>query len=683
MNRFFKEKFIAFTLAEMMVILAIFSTIAAATLPVVTARRALDTSEMATGGSTIDPWTYSSTYNGISYSAAESALAGTAAVMVGGQVAADAYSLGYPQLIVRDVHDLKGYNFGNHIVFLKRNSNGNTYLGGSIMMGNRGEGSIAIGSNAMTDVAGNNVDKSRSVAIGSYSMYGRSSSGAHYLNSVAIGYANIYSSVSADNTVAIGYKNCAGNDGRDFSICIGNTSGGYFGSSSVAIGKNVGSNGGYRQNSTVAIGTSSLKFSNQYTGDYHVVLGYYAGHNIKGPHTVTIGYGAAGATNGEGQASVAIGTRAFAQAPYAVVIGRNATVKTNNVSCNESLYGATVIGDYAGYNFEYRNAPTLIGSYAGGTPVGASIAVNLAGTLYVGMSYPVMIGYRAGANEGGGPSPYLADVAIGTNAGLVGQGREIYNYGSTFIGNYAGYVSKAKRSVCIGNYTCASDSSESVVRIAPYGYYYVNSKALGEHISFIGKPTMIENFDSTTKEKFLGNSYYNMLITPAVVGSDLSTSSILFYADTVYARTNTFTSFSDKRLKENIRLAKYGLSDIRKINIYEYNLKGNNIKKRQIGVIAQELKEIIPEGVKQLPSGYYTVNADWLIFPMVNAIKELDKTIVSLKSDLMRYFKEYVVLVSKVNTLEKEVKTLERENQSLTKQVKVAYKKVKIAERRQ
>ena len=663
MNRFLQEKFIAFTLAEMMVILALFSTIAAATLPVVTARRALDVSELATGGSTLDPWTYSSAYNGISYYNSQSSLIATSAVMVGGQVSADAKSIGYPQLIVKDNYGVNGRNFGNHIVFLKHNSNNNTYLGGSIMMGNSGEGSIAIGSNAMNNAGGPpdeyyNLDtRPYSVAIGSYAM-ANGPSGSISTSSVAIGYRNI--NYQGNNTVAIGYSNCGGG-GTNYDVCIGSSSG-HAKSFSVAIG-NRASGDSY----SVAMGSNTISL----TTNYATAIGYYSsGYSSTGStadYIVSIGSYAGYASSRLN--SVLLGNRTQTKYSESVVIGNYATAYSS--TGNKS--GAVIIGDYAGYGCSYKNSiPILIGSYAG-YAIGGYIADS---------NYPVMIGYGAGSGRNMEFSFYISDVAIGMYAGAY-LDNAVYHYGSTFIGNYAGYPSQAKRSVCIGNHTCSKDSSESVVRIAPYGYYFANSKTLGEHISFIGMPTMLENLDSTNKEKFLGNSYSNMLITPAITNSDLATSSILFYANTVYGPSTTFTIFSDKRLKENIKPAKYGLRDIKKINIYEYNLKDESIKKRQIGVIAQEMKEVIPEGVKQLPSGYYTVSADWLIFPMVNAIKELDKTFVSLKSDLTKYFNEYIVLVSRVKILEKEVKTLERENKSLTKEVSIAYKKAKLAERRQ
>ena len=138
MNRFFRnKKTIAFTLAEMMVILALFSTIAAATLPVITAKNTLDV-DSAINGSTIEPWYANSAYNGIGYYNSYSSMANTNAVMVGGQVTEDAATIGYPQLIIKDNYGIISHdseaNVGNHIVFLK-NHGGTTFAAGSIRMG--------------------------------------------------------------------------------------------------------------------------------------------------------------------------------------------------------------------------------------------------------------------------------------------------------------------------------------------------------------------------------------------------------------------------------------------------------------------------------------------------------------------------------------------------------------------
>ena len=129
MNRFFNKKNLAFTLAEMMVILAIFSVISAATLPVITAKNNLDVSESATGGYFPDPWKEDA-LGAISYYDANSPFANKAAVIVGGQVSDDAYSIGYPQLIVKD-NNVDDKISSSQIVLTKRND-ANIYIGGRI-----------------------------------------------------------------------------------------------------------------------------------------------------------------------------------------------------------------------------------------------------------------------------------------------------------------------------------------------------------------------------------------------------------------------------------------------------------------------------------------------------------------------------------------------------------------------
>ena len=60
-------------------------------------------------------------------------------------------------------------------------------------------------------------------------------------------------------------------------------------------------------------------------------------------------------------------------------------------------------------------------------------------------------------------------------------------------------------------------------------------------------------------------------------------------------------TFSDRRLKSNIvRLGTHPIG----IGIYEYDIFGG----RQIGVMAQELLEVMPEAVHQHPSGYLMVD---------------------------------------------------------------------------
>lgn len=99
---------------------------------------------------------------------------------------------------------------------------------------------------------------------------------------------------------------------------------------------------------------------------------------------------------------------------------------------------------------------------------------------------------------------------------------------------------------------------------------------------------------------------------------------------------------SDLRLKENIEPFKDGLSQLSKIKPVSYNFKRGvvqNHEKRYIGIIAQEIKEILPYTVEKrrnkfagIDEGdYYTFDGSALTYVIINSIKELKLEIDSLK----------------------------------------------------
>jgi hypothetical protein len=108
--------------------------------------------------------------------------------------------------------------------------------------------------------------------------------------------------------------------------------------------------------------------------------------------------------------------------------------------------------------------------------------------------------------------------------------------------------------------------------------------------------------------------------------------------------TNTWTIASDSRVKENITPYTKGLSAIMAINPvnYDYNGKAGfgNIK-NNIGVIAQDVLEILPESVStykakleesdEEDTELYNFNSHALTYILINAIKELKAEIDLLK----------------------------------------------------
>ena len=54
----------------------------------------------------------------------------------------------------------------------------------------------------------------------------------------------------------------------------------------------------------------------------------------------------------------------------------------------------------------------------------------------------------------------------------------------------------------------------------------------------------------------------------------------------------------------------------------------------QVGVIAQEIMEILPDVVKQESTGCYSVDPDNLTWYLVNAVKELSTKVEDLEKQL-------------------------------------------------
>ena len=153
---------------------------------------------------------------------------------------------------------------------------------------------------------------------------------------------------------------------------------------------------------------------------------------------------------------------------------------------------------------------------------------------------------------------------------------------------------------------------------------------------------------------------------------------ITLYAGMVFGPTATFTSPSDRRLKENIVPSKHSLDDIRKINIYNFNMKGDNEKTPHIGVIAQEHKKIFPRAVVKHPdTKYYTVSAEWMNYTAVNAVKEIDKTVQQLQKSLKEFIHDFLGLKSRVAKLEIKLAQLKKENEDIKNHIKIIQARMK------
>lgn len=137
------------------------------------------------------------------------------------------------------------------------------------------------------------------------------------------------------------------------------------------------------------------------------------------------------------------------------------------------------------------------------------------------------------------------------------------------------------------------------------------------------------------------------IATAGVGGKGANTGFISPNGGAVYQGNNgaTWSVTSDQRLKKNIVNNNTGLGIINQIQVrnFEYRLpeeitevpQSQAIKKQgvQLGVIAQELQQVLPECVKTESTGVMSVDTDNLVWYLINAVKELKAEIETLKGN--------------------------------------------------
>ena len=93
---------------------------------------------------------------------------------------------------------------------------------------------------------------------------------------------------------------------------------------------------------------------------------------------------------------------------------------------------------------------------------------------------------------------------------------------------------------------------------------------------------------------------------------------------------------SDKRLKTNIKLLENPLDKLKKINGYSFDwVEKKEIHSntgRDVGVLAQEVNEVLKEATVTRDNGYMAVRYDKIIPLLINCIKEQQKQIDELKT---------------------------------------------------
>jgi hypothetical protein len=119
--------------------------------------------------------------------------------------------------------------------------------------------------------------------------------------------------------------------------------------------------------------------------------------------------------------------------------------------------------------------------------------------------------------------------------------------------------------------------------------------------------------------------------TPTEVGlSNLSSNGNALAG--AFTATGDITAFSDARVKENVETIPNALEKVTALRGVNFNKIGE--EKRSTGIIAQEVKEVLPEVIHENEDGMLSVAYGNITGVLIEAIKEQQKQIEELKAQL-------------------------------------------------
>ena len=567
----------------------------------------------------------------------------------------------------------------------KLDVSGNIKFNGSIY-----SGTSTIAGNALVSIgAGNVVDGQTSIAIGDNNIINENP------HSIAIGSNN---KVSDPNELGTGHgyeydivigKNNTSNGGSG-AACIGlsNTT---YGASSVAMGGNNTANGTFsfsmgKSNDAGGQASVAMGESNQTNGYYSIAMGKennYDGTTYvnSGEYSFAAGYRNVAAARGSiamgnqnnynilsGISSVAMGYKNKTKGDNSIAIGNQ-----NNLSV-DSGGGSVAMGYYNRASGDYSVAMgydnTASGDYSvamghgnvasGNYSVAMSQQTTAIGTHSFSMGaqnlswgdYSVAMGYgnKTGVGVGDVANYSVAmgrnntasgdySFAMGLDCSANGSYSVSMGFNNTASGSYSFAV--GKDNTASGGYSFSTgrdNDANANYSVAMGRYNEVNNNYSGA----IGVGLTIES-DYSDGSFACGRYNKDHHLHLFAVGSGSSTSdrkTVIYATSTEFHCTGDIIAYStsDSRVKTNLKNIENPLDKLQKINGYTFDWVENsevhsNIG-NDVGVIAQEVEEVLPEVVTTRDNGYKAVKYEKMVPLLIECIKSQQKQIDSQQKQI-------------------------------------------------
>jgi hypothetical protein len=399
-------------------------------------------------------------------------------------------------------------------------------------------------------------------------------------------------------------------------------------------------------NNTTGTANSAFGFealNSNTDGEYNSAFGSNAGQaNITGSGNTFLGYGTTADANDYNN-STALGYQATITQSNQLVLGQTTNAPTVYIPGNVGIgtdnptsgYTLDVSGGvYIDGSFNVTRGATINGtSHFTGTVIGVT-SVNNGGTEFATLDW---VNGKISTDGGGWGASIVSNNTdiYNTNTGNVGIGTDspqttldvsgwVHVGGNVGIGTYnpptSGYALDVNGNLFVdGNIT--TDPNNTNLTISSYNCSFVQASA--EYLTV--------TYDSTIQGSLSVTDDITCDSNMTVAG-DITVEQNMSVSQTVTA--TTFNANSDLRLKENIYVLTNSLEKICAIRGVEYNWKADDAKKLHSGVIAQEVKEVIPEAVNSENEEKYSVDYNAIIGHLIEAVKTLKQEVDELKQEV-------------------------------------------------
>ena len=478
-------------------------------------------------------------------------------------------------------------------------------------------------------------------------------------NSLALGtgaaFNNSTHSYALGSTATIGYNHTNG-------FAIGNSSA-VNTDNSFSIGNSAVTNGINSfaiGNGATANNTNSLAIGSAAVTAYSITDAIAVGDNATANASNSIAIGsnstAASKTVTNAANAVAIGTTAVANSASSIAMGTGATV-AYSISPAIAIGNAAVVNGNSGVAV---GNGTSIGNVSNATVLGAGASATSTATN------STAIGYNASATLAneiilGDRSNTGLSVGIGTES-FSGTNREKLLVDASTSTSVNAIVGRGNNNnylqLNIQNQNAGTLASSDVVATADNGNETTNYVDLGINSSGYSATGILGGANNaylyTTGNDFvIGNSTNNKSLifytTTAGVNTErmrINNAGLIPGQDNAYSAGNTTNRWtavwatngtiqtSDIRLKKNIHPLGYGLQEILRLQPVSYDWKDNS-GSNKIGLIAQEVKKVIPQVVTgNEEKENLGMNYAELVPVLINSIKELNKKIENLEASI-------------------------------------------------